>query len=812
MSNLRHNTIVIRTMLGVLVAAWTGSSCAEPTDFRRDVAPLLERRCLRCHNDRDRRGGLSLQSGQAAGKGGDSGEVIVPGEPDSSYLLDLVIPSGETAEMPKGELPLESKEVAIIRDWIAAGAPWPADFLLMPPTSWSLARLQRPAVPQVVEVTPDFVIRSPIDGFVAARHHAAKLQPAPPANRSTLIRRLYFDLIGLPPPPAVVEAFVANETPLAYERLVDTLLASPHYGERWGRHWLDLARYADSDGYLGDSLRPHAWVYRQWVIDAINQDLPFDEFTIQQIAGDLLDQPTLEQRIATGFHRNTLRNTEAGVDLELYRTKEIVDRVNTTGMVWLGLTLGCAECHDHKHDPISQQEFYQLYAFFNNADEVGVTATMPWELVEYQRTRQSWQTAWEELKEELERYEIKDVTAEQKAEIAKAVAAVDSKTPALKGVAKYFRSTDPGWNEVQSKVEAHLKNKPITPATKAPAFAERSKDRRETFVHIRGLYTRQGEKVSPGTPAALPGIHSRGSQPDRLDLARWLFRQDNPLTARVAANRIWQQLFGVGLVATPNDFGIKGAQPTHPQLLDWLATEYRRLGWSRKALIRLIVTSSTYRLSSSPHAIPHQQSISNQLLWRQNSFRASAETVRDIHLAASGLLDRTIGRRGIRPPLPEFVTEVGRSVEWPVSQGSERYRRGMYIVFKRTVPYPMLMAFDAPDTTVSCSRRERSNTPLQALALLNDPEFYGCARALAQETIEQHPNELPAAIGEIFLRCLARKPVDQELAYVAAAYRDLLELAATRASQTETGADPRLAAMTAIVRIVMNLDEFITRD
>jgi hypothetical protein len=421
MLNPRYNTIVITTMLGVLLAAWNRSSCAEPIDFQRDVAPLLERRCLSCHNDRDRRGGLSLRSEKTTRKGGDSGEVIVPGKPESSYLLELVIPSQGTAEMPKDESPLEPKEVAIIREWIAGGAPWPADVLLTPPTSWSLTRLQRPAVPQVNEATSEFTVRNPIDRFVAARHQAANIQPAPPANRRTLIRRLYLDLIGLPPPPDAVEAFVANEGPLAYEQLVDELLASPHYGERWGRHWLDLARYADSEGYLGDSLRPHAWVYREWVIDAINQDLPFDEFTIQQLAGDLLDQPTLERRIATGFHRNTLRNTEAGVDLELYRTKEIIDRVNTTGMVWLGLTLGCAECHDHKHDPITQQEFYQLYAFFNNADEIGVNATKPWEIVEYERAMQSWQPTWDAFKDELHHYEIEGLTAEQKEEITKAL-------------------------------------------------------------------------------------------------------------------------------------------------------------------------------------------------------------------------------------------------------------------------------------------------------------------------------------------------------------------------------------------------------
>ena len=808
---LRYGTILVISMLGALAPTLNNASRAESIDFQRDVAPILERRCLSCHNDRDRRGGLSLQSSESIGKGGDSGEVVVPGEPESSYLLELVIPSDGKAEMPKGESPLEEAEVAVIRRWIKAGAEWPTDVMLEPPTLWSLTPLRRPEVPTAADTTTEFPIGNPIDAFVAARHREANLEPAPAANRRTLIRRLYLDNVGLPPPPAAVESFVADRDPKAYERLVDELLKSPHYGERWGRYWLDLARYADSEGYLGDSLRPHAWVYREWVIDAFNRDLPFDRFTIEQLAGDLLEKPTLDQKIATGFHRNTLRNTEAGVDLELYRTKEIVDRVNTTGMVWLGLTLGCAECHDHKNDPIRQSEFYQLYAFFNNADEVGVTATKPWEIAEYKEALQDWQPTWDELVAGMKLFEKDDLDDEQKAAIAQSLAD-NGKSFNWKTTAEFYSTKEEGWDELKTKVDAHLKKRPSAPSTKARAFAKRTKNRRETFVHIRGVYKRHGDKVNPGTPAILPDLDARSASPDRLDLAQWLFHKDNPLTARVAVNRIWQHLFGQGLVSTPNDFGNKGARPTHPRLLDWLATEYRRLGWSRKAMIRLIVTSSTYRLASAANAVPAQEQVSNQLLWRQNSYRVSAEIIRDLHLTASGLLDRTIGRRGIRPPLPAFVTEVGRSVKWPVSQGSEQYRRGMYIFFKRTVPYPMLMTFDAPDSTVSCSRRERSNTPLQALTLLNDPVFYECAQRLGQQIIEQHPDDPTAAIDELFLQCLGRRPVDQEREYLTAAYQDLHQLKIDESKQAKQDAKPKVAAMIAVTRIVMNLDEFITRD
>ncbi|MCA9051960.1 MAG: DUF1553 domain-containing protein, partial [Planctomycetaceae bacterium] len=397
------------------------------------------------------------------------------------------------------------------------------------------------------------------------------------------------------------------------------------------------------------------------------------------------------------------------------------------------------------------------------------------------------------------------LTTEQESEV---VAVLDGagKDAEFDKLDPYHRSDDPGWKSLKTQLAAHLKQKPAQPATKARAFAERTKDRRNTFVHIRGVYNRRGEQVRPSTPEILPSLISGNSEPTRLDLARWLFHEDNPLTARVAVNRIWQHLFGDGLVSTPNDFGNKGARPTYPRLLDWLATEYRRLGWSRKELIRLIVGSSTYRMSSATRSVPSQQHLGTQLLWRQNSYRVPAETVRDLHLTAAGLLDRTIGRRGIRPPLPDFVTEVGRSVNWPESQGSERNRRGMYIFFKRTVPYPMLITFDAPDTTVSCSRRERTNTPLQALTLLNDPVFFECAQHLAETAWQQSGQRPEQAIEVIVRRCLGRPPNESEMTALSGAYADLKRLSET------TDGDSDHTALTAVARIVLNLDEFITRD
>jgi hypothetical protein len=576
---------------------------------------------------------------------------------------------------------------------------------------WAFQPVERPAVPAVADRG---WIQDPIDAFVRARQEAADVSPSPPAARGVLLRRLSLDLLGLPPSPAEVLAFQQDPAPDAVERQVDRLLASPHFGERWGRHWLDLARYADSDGYLGDSLRKTAWIYRDWVIDAINADQPFDAFTVEQLAGDLMEPATRDRRVAVGFHRNTLKNTEAGADRELNRTKEVVDRVNTTGTVWLGLTVGCAECHAHKHDPISQEEYYGLYAFFNNTDEASVTVA----------------------------------------------------------------------------------------TNKAPSFAERRKERRETFVHVRGDYARPGVKVPAGTPAVMPALRPRDEMPDRLDLARWLMDGRNPLTARVTVNRIWQRLFGVGLVASSDDFGTKGDPPTHPRLLDWLAAELRDNGWSRKALIRRIVLSATYQQSSRQRPELASHPTGNRLLWRQNSFRLDAETIRDVHLVASGLYDARIGGAGIRPPLPAFVTDVGRSVKWPVSVGGERYRRGLYIFFKRTVPYPMLITFDAPDSSVSCSRRERSNSPLQALTLLNDPVFFECAEALGKGVKTRHGDNFDDALRELVRLGLAREPSGDELRLLRSATKDMA------ADRNKEKVEPLVAA----ARIVMNLDEFITRD
>jgi hypothetical protein len=519
----------------------------DPIDFDRQVRPILAANCLKCHGAGKQKGGLRLDDAAAARDGGNSGKVIVPGKAAESKLYRAVAGLDADAKMPPEGKPLAAADVATLRAWIDQGAKWgttEASGGRQPPVSvasnhWAFQPVKRPAVPGT-----RYPVLNPIDAFVRKRLEAEGLTPSPEADKATLCRRLHLDLTGLPPSPADVDEFLNDTSPDAYEKLVGRLLASRHYGERWGRHWLDLARYADSDGYEKDTGRPFAWRYRDWVINALNRDLPFDRFTIEQLAGDLLPGSTDEQKIATGFHRNTLTNKEGGVDQEEFRVAAVADRVNTTGTVWLGLTVGCCQCHDHKYDPFSQREYYQLAAFFNSDREVDLPVPLPGEAAE--------------LKKRQAAFDVK------KAELQKAVdEAKEKKLPAA---------------ELKKREKAladHAKAAPA--ATKAQTLA--LGPARPTHVLVRGDFLRKGVEVKPGTPAVLPSLKSPGMVipglgATRLDLARWLVAADNPLTPRVVANWVWGKYFGRGLVATPEDFGTQGQKPSHPELLDWLASEF----------------------------------------------------------------------------------------------------------------------------------------------------------------------------------------------------------------------------------------------
>ncbi len=669
------------------------------------------------------------------------------------------------------------------------------------------------------------------------------------------------DLVGLPPTPSEVEAFVEDTRPDAYERVVDRLLASPHYGEKWARPWLDLCHYGDTDGYLTDQLRPVAWRYRQWLIDALNRDLPYDQFTAEQLAGDLLPGAGINERIATGFLRNTLSNREGGADLEEFRVEQVVDRTMTVATAWLGLTVGCARCHDHKFDPVSQREFYQLYAFFDAADEVNIDAPLPGEerpyrakRAEYERKRAAvlgpvakalaelqarwearllqaaaqpgrdavWDRQWEVLgliwggnlgEGQLEGTEIVRLPPARRTQ--------DQKDRLLDYFLEQGSVTDPKrFAELKlAELSKKLKDlrKELPPLTRAPTVRQ-AQTPRQAYVHVRGDFRTQGVAVRPGTPACLPPLPTDAA-PDRLTLARWLVSGANPLPARVAVNRAWQEFFGRGLVLTAGDFGTQGERPTHAELLDWLATEYRD-GWSTKTLHRLIVTSATYRQSSAARPELAARDPDNRLLARQVPLRLSAEQVRDVTLAVAGLLSRKVGGPSVFPPQPESVAAEGFDNKWTVSPGTDRYRRGLYTFHQRLSPFAQGVTFDAPSSTRICTRRDRSNTPLQALTLLNDPVFFEAARALARRLLREGTADVGGRVDLLFRLGLGRPARPREKERLAAYYRQQVEIlrrerttAGILLPKPEPGVDPvEAAAWAGVSSVVLNLHEFITRD
>lgn len=612
---------------------------------------------------------LRLDSHRAA-TGADGGYAgITPGDSAASRVVARV--TAESNPMPPGGERLTAEEVELLRLWIDAGARYEAH--------WAFSG---PSRPRTLSLSDPRGAANAIDRFVLVGLEAAGLEPSAEADRRALARRVALDVTGLPPTPAQVEAFLADRSPGAYGKLVDRLLSSPAYGERWARVWLDLARYADSMGYEKDSLRT-IWPYRDWVVAALNENLGFDRFTELQLAGDLLPDPSPVDLVATGFHRNTMTNTEGGTDDEEFRDAAVKDRVATTGQVWMGLTWGCAQCHSHKYDPVSQREYYSLYAFFN-------------------------QTADADKNDD---------------------------SPTL---------------QLQHGVST-------------PVLRELPPDRlRPTFVHLRGNFSNRGERVEPGVPAAFHALPA-GSPANRLGLARWLTAPDNPLTARVTVNRIWARLFGSGIVRTEEDFGTQGAPPTHPHLLDWLATEFQRGGWDMKSILRTILMSATYRQSS--HVSPELRAADpeNRLLARGPAFRLPAEIVRDQALAASGLLSSKVGGPPVMPWQPEGIWQVVYSHRrWETSPGEDRYRRALYTLWRRTAPYPSMTTFDAPSGETCTLRRVRTNTPLQALVTLNDPTLLEAAQQLAARARREAGPDRAAVLDRMFRLVLLRPPTAPE--------------------------------------------------
>lgn len=805
-------------------------------DYASQIKPILAKNCITCHGVEKQKGGLRLDAGASIFRGGNSGPILVPGKSNESKILHAVEGKDpETRMPPEPKALISKKDAALLAAWVDQGAFISKQDLAASEivkkthsTHWSFQPIVKPIIP--LDNSSGWA-KAPIDIFIYEQMRKEELSPAKEADALGLLRRVYLDLTGIPPSYLEVETFLSDKLPGAYERAVDRALASPRYGEKWGRFWLDLARYADSDGYEKDTGRPFAWRYRQWVIDALNADMPFDQFTIEQLAGDLLKNSSADQKAATGFHRNTLTNKEGGVDQEQFRVEAVVDRANTTAKVFLGLTLGCAQCHDHKYDPVSQREYYQFFAFFNSDTEVNIAAApLPGEQELFNKKLQEHQSKVSAIKGALDARK-KDLVKDLDEWVARLKPdTLPAKLKTLPGIEASKRTAVQNNELINYRVSldekakgfrkqiADLEKSAPTP-TMAQALALGKE--RKTNIHIRGDFLRKGVEVDPETPAVLPAPITK-EKLGRLELARWITSKENPLTRRVIANWVWHKFFGRGIVTTLEDFGTQGEKPSNPQLLDYLASSLGDNNWSLKSLHRLIVTSAVYRQSSIVEPANLKKDPYNVFLSRQSRVRLDAEGVRDVFLAASGLVDQRIGGQSVRPPQPPGISELtyANAVKWNESKGLDRYRRGLYIWFQRTSPYPTLMLFDAPDSNLACVRRERSNTPLQALALMNDVAFYECAKSLGL-TLANADLPIEGNIRRAFASCLSRFPSDREMVQMKTLFDGFKKHYESNPDQAgkvlENGVDLKndlvlSAAWVAFARVLLNLDEIIVRD
>lgn len=775
-------------------------------DFAADVLPILSAHCIKCHGSDAREGGLRLDSRSDLLQRNDSGiPAITAGDSSTSELIRRITSPDEDVRMPPEGDSLTAGEVQTLRRWIDAGGAWPITSELKH-QHWAYIKPARP------EVSDKSI--NPIDHFVqqTLEQHSSGLTRSPPEQPARLLRRVFLDLIGLPPAPTDVDEFLADPSAEHFAQIVDRLLASPRYGEKWARQWLDLARYADSNGYQADQFRS-VWAYRDWVINAFNADMPFDQFTIEQLAGDLLPGSTIEQKLATGFHRMTTCNVEAGVDPEENRTNQVADRINTTGTVWLGTTLECARCHNHKYDPFTQQDYYQLFAFFNNTPiEVeqtgeGVQFEVAGPVLELPASAEQ-QTQHAKIQTDLDHAREQQRLHLAMPDLPKA--GIDVQLKAL--------------NQNITKLEAQFK-KTMPPTS---AIMTEMNEQRNTFIMKRGDFLSPGANVQPATPAILhqlsPKASTKGS-PDRLDFARWIVSAENPLTARVTVNRWWAEFFGRGIVSTLEDFGAQSSPPSHPHLLDWLATEFIDKKWSMKHIHRQIVLSSTYQQSSRISPKQLEADPDNQLVARGPRFRMSAEAIRDNALAISGLLSTRMGGPPVYPPQPDNIwRHVGRNApKYEIDTDEDRFRRGIYVIWRRSAPYPGFVNFDAPDRASCVVNRSRSNTPLQALTLMNDPAYVEMAAALAERILADQPGSDPRARITYAVRlCVARTPQSEEVDALENLWQQEVERFTTRNQQAELlipagrrHADIPVAEQAAwfsVANVLLNLDETITKN
>jgi hypothetical protein len=785
----------------ILPAAETSSAAAART--------ILEKRCFACHGQAQT-SGLDLRSLDAIKKGGKRGAAIVPLHADQSLLYQAVTRAGDL-KMPPGA-PLSADEIAVLRNWIEQGGAWPSSNAPAPEW-WAFRKVVRPAVPSVAAADWS---RNPIDAFVYQTLQQKGLHPVTPADRRTLLRRLYLDLHGLPPTPAEVEAFAKDDAPDAYEKLVDRLLASPRYGERWGRHWLDVVRYADTGGFETDMYYANAWRYRDYVIKSFNDDKPYNRFVQEQIAGDELWPDNLELNGSYDIPADKLKHLEARIGTTLYtigptyheaalngeqlRYEWMTDAVDTTGAAFMGVTIGCARCHDHKFDPISQRDYHRMMALFAGSEEREIPVVSKMEQFGfksgYPRLLQveDYKAAIQRIDQKATKRAVEEIKAKFPAEVRAAYEMKQSaRTRAQEEQASQIekalteaglRENGAGKNFVPqfTPSEKDERDRLIFKLGEAALSAKFSMASATVLTHadvvpemhmtVRGDFHGTGPKVGPGFPRVLGGVEDLAEPANgpfvlarRKALAEWLTQPDHPLTARVIVNRAWAWHFGRGLVATPSDFGRQGERPSHPELLDWLASEFVQQGWSLKKLHRMILLSNAYRLSSVSDETDAKIDADNRYLWRMNRQRMDAETLRDAVLAISGTLNLKMGGKPVIPPLTaEEKTGMWALNQWPVALDTAEYdRRSVYLYVKRSFPYPMFEIFDEPDSSESCPRRDTTTVAPQALALLNSEFMLNHAGRLAQRIERENPGPVEARVRAAWKLVLDREPNTKEL-------------------------------------------------
>ncbi|MCE7974202.1 MAG: DUF1553 domain-containing protein [Leptolyngbya sp. PLA1] len=763
--------------------AAAGEDAGPPVDFAAEVWPILEAACIDCHGDVRKRGQLRLDSLAAALKGGKSGPGVVRGDPDASQVIRRVKGLDGKATMPEDADPLAPEQIEVLERWVRQGAVWPETL-----GATDTGVEERHWAYQPVAGVREGAEGGVIDGMIGARLKAEGMVASGRAEPGVLLRRLSLDLTGLPPTVAELEAFERSPTDEAWSAAVERMVGSAAYAEHWAGWWLDQARYADSRGYEKDQTWS-MWPYRDWVIGAFASGMGFDRFTREQLAGDLLAEATQEQVVATGFSRCSMINEEGGVDPEEFRVNTVVDRANTVATVWLGTTLSCAQCHDHKFDPFTQKDYYRFFAYFNGTpvetEDLGSGETRV--VSPEVRVAHPMEERW------------------------KAEAAAIEEWIAAAGEVSEDHPKRAELRDLKGKLERGVTTQ-VMREMKTP---------RITRVLERGSFLSPGEVVTPGTPSVLPSM-GEGARPDRLGLAAWLTDARNPLTARVIVNRVWARYFGRGIVETDDDFGTRGTPPTHPEVLDYLAGEFVRSGWDLRHVHRLIVTTEAYRRSSAAGEGARERDPENRLLGRGPRHRLDAEVIRDQALELGGLLSREVGGPSVFPPQPAGVWGHAYSGEqWKESEGSGRYRRGLYTFWKRSTPYPSFVAFDAPSRQVSCTRRPRTNTALQALVTLNDPVYVEAAAGLAGRMEREGGEGAAARAGWAMHACTGRRASGAEVARLVRLYEETLAgyrantgeaerlLEAARVPEGER--TPERAAWTLVANVILNLDEVLTK-